>query len=93
MASSWGGSWGSAWRDAWGAIFADPGAIRGHAHGSAIAVARLTSTGEQPAESVGGTPDRKKKPRVGWVYNPLPVIEPTRGPVEEVESMILCGAL
>lgn len=54
MASSWGGSWASAWRDAWGAIFSDPGALRGHAYGSSIAVARLTYTGEQP-ETIGSS--------------------------------------
>ena len=95
MASAWGSSWASAWRDAWGAIFADPGAIRGHAHGSTSAVAILTFAGAPEAEaaSVGGTPDRKKKRRAGWVYNPLPVIEPARRPVEEAEALLLCNAL
>ncbi len=43
---------------------------------------------------VGGTPDKpKKRRRPAMIYNPLPVIEPARGPVDEVEALILCGAL
>lgn len=66
--------------DAWGASWGLAwGSVWGH----------LLTT----AASVGGTPDRKKKRRAGWVYNPLPVIEPARGPVEEVEALLLCNAL
>jgi hypothetical protein len=40
-----------------------------------------------------GREPKKKRRRPAMLYNPLPVIEPVRRPVEEAEALLLCGAV
>ena len=46
-----------------------------------------------PAAGGGGAPGKPKRKVYPTFYNPLPVIEPVRRPVEEAEALLLCGAV
>lgn len=71
----------------------DPRAVAtlGIGYGAGL-VARIGLWAEEII-SVGGTPGRNKKRRPGMIYNPLPIIEPARGRVEEAEALLFCDAL
>lgn len=50
---------------------------------------------EDEVVKVGGASDKPKKRRrrPAMVYNPQPVIEPRREPVEDAEALLFCSAL